>query len=415
LKSNGLDIRPSNVAVLVKLETVQGTDSLPVGSLDAIPVEADSVEYNSPWTTEQSNEATGSLVAGAPLVVGQAATVSFRSRLKGAGVGAVYTASVKPPLHAALQACGWKGKFTAAISAAALTAGTALSGTLATAFAATAQLYAGLPLTITAGPGAGSFPVITDYTAGRVATLADNYDPVLSTASIVGMPANWSYASTSPSDAASRATDQPSGTIYIYEDGTLLKFAGCRGVFTPDGTTAKPGYGTFRFTGIYKGKTDAPIPADLVVAGHSAPVLVQGPAVGASYAVAANRKPLAISTWSLDAGSDLEVPENPNTDYGFDSGQIVDRAPMLSLDPLATLVANRDTITDIGNGVTMPVVIRAGSQQGNRWVLVAPLAQPVEAAPGTRGKLRSEQQRLQCRSPGKDSGGRDMDRILTFY
>lgn len=87
----------------------------------------------------------------------------------------------------------------------------------------------------------------------------------------------------------------------------------------------------------------------------------------------------------------------------------------LKVDPLATLVANRDTITDIGNGATMPAVLRHGGQPGNRWALVHPLAQPVSADPGSRGKLVSEDITLRCLSAGKDAVGRDTDRFLVFY
>lgn len=406
-------IRPANVAVLLKLETTEQVDASPTATADAIPVEADSVSYNSPWTMEASNEATGSLVAGAPLIIGQPSTIGFRSRIKGAGAGLTYTSSIKPPLHQALQACGWRGQFLAAIATALATAGSAISATLASGFPATARALLGLPLSITAGAGAGQTPLVTEYTVGRLATLSDSFTPVLDETSSIALPANWSYASTSPSDASARASDQPSATIYIYEDGVLHKFVGCRGTVNLDGQSARPGYGTFQFTGIYAGKTDAAVPTDLVIAGHSAPVLAQG--TGLSPAVLLNRKPLAISSWSLDAGSQLETPDDPNTPYGFGSGQIVDRAPMLKLDPLATIVANRDTITDIGNGVTMSAVLRLGQQAGNRWSLTVPLGQPVEAAPGTRGKLRSEEITLQARSLGRDSVTRDTDRVLTFY
>lgn len=406
-------IRPANVAVLLKLEATEAVDAAPDLTLDALPVEADSVSYNSPWTQEASNEATGSLVAGAPLIIGQAATVSFRSRIKGAGNGVTYSSTVKPPLHQALQASGWRGQFQAAIAAAAATAGTATSVTLGASFPAIARALIGIPLVISAGAGNGAQPLVTEYTSGKVATLGDTFNPPLDATSQVAVPANWSYAQTSPSDAAARATDQPSATIYIYEDGILLKFVGCRGVATLDGRTARPGFGAFAFTGIYAGKTDAPVPTNLVIANHSAPVLAQGSAK--SPAVLINRKPLAISTWTLDPGSQLETPEDPNTPYGFGTSQIVDRTPTLRVDPLATLVANRDTITDIGNGVTMPAVLRHGSVAGNRWTLVAPLGQPVTADPGTRGKLRSEDMTLQLRSLGRDAVTRDTDRILAFY
>lgn len=406
-------IRPANVAVLLKLETIEAVDAMPDPTVDGVPVEADSVTYNAPWTTEASTEATGSLVTGAPLIVGQAATVSFRSRIKGAGVGATYSSTIKPPLHQALQSCGWRGQFQAAIATALATAGSTTSATLAAAFPAITRALVGMPLIVTAGLGVGATPLVVDYTSARVATFGDEFGTALDVTSSLALPANWTYASTSPSDADARATDQPSATIYIYEDGTLLKFVGCRGIVNLDGTNAHPGYGGLSFTGIYAGKTDAAVPTNLVVANHSAPVLVQG--TSTSRALLVNRKPLAISRWSLDAGSQIENTEDPNTTYGFGSGQIVDRTPQLKIDPYATLVANRDTIADIGNGVTMSAVLRHGSQVGNRWSLTLPLAQPVDAAPGTRGKLRSEEMTLQARSLGRDAVTRDTDRILCFY
>ncbi|UAK24348.1 hypothetical protein [Sphingomonas nostoxanthinifaciens] len=406
-------IRPANVAVLFNLETNEAVDAGPDPTVDGIPVESDSVTYNSPWTTEAANEATGSLVGGAPLIIGQSATFSFKSRVKGAGGGVVYTSTVKPPLHQVLQACGWRGQFTPAIMAALATAGGATSVTLPASFPATARALLGSILLIGAGTGNGAAAAIVEYTAGRVATLAETYNPPLDTTTSASIPANWTYAQTSPSDQTARLTDQPSGTCYIYEDGVLRRFVGCRGTIMLDGKNARPGYATVNMTGIYAGRADTPVPTNLVVAGHSAPVLAQGTAV--SNAMLMNRRPLPISTWSLDPGSQIENVDDPNTTYGFGAGQIVDRTSILKIDPLATLIASRDTITDIGNGVTYPAVLRHGAQPGNRWALIVPVGQPTAADPGTRGKLRSEQISLQCRNNGRDAVTRDTDRILCFY
>jgi hypothetical protein len=405
-------IRGMNVAVTLKLETVEGVDAGPDPTLDAIPVEADSITTSNPWTNEDSNEATGSLVAGAPLIIGQAATFSFKSRVKGAGAGVVYSATVKPPLHQAFQSCGWRGQFTAAIAAALVTAGGAGSVTLPASFPSTTRALLGMMLLIGAGTGAGAAPAVIEYASTRVATLSETFTPPLDATTSVSLPANWTYAGTTPIDGASRLTDQPSATVYIYIDGTLRKFVGCRGVLGLDGKTARPGYATFNMTGIYAGKVDAAMPTTLVIAGHSAPVLVQGS--GKSPAVSMNSKPLTISTWSLDAGTQIEVPDDPNTPYGFGTGQIVDRRAMVKVDPLATLVANRDTVTDIGNGVTMPLAFRHGSQAGNRWTLVVPKAQPVSNDNGMRGKLMSEDVGLQCLTLGRDAFTRDTDRVIVF-
>lgn len=404
-------IRTMNVAVLLKLQAAEGVPAVPDPTVDAIPVEADSTSYNNPWTMEASNEATGSLVAGAPLIIGQAATFSFKSRIKGAGAGIAYSPTVKPPLHAAFQMAGWRGQFTAAVAAALATGGTATTVTLPASFPAAARALLGYQLLIGAGTGAGNAPAVVEY-AGMVATLSESFNPPLDATTSVSLPASWSYAGTTPADAAARLTDNPCATIYFYEDGVLRKFVDCRATLMLDGKSARPGYGTWNCTGIYAGKVDAPIPANIVIAGHSAPVLVQGASL--SPAVSINRRPLAVSTWSLDPGTALEVPDDPNTPQGFAGGQIVDRTPMLKIDPLATLVANRDTVADIGNGVTMPAVFRHGSQSGNRWALVVPLAQPVSSDPGARGKLRSEDVGLQARTLGRDAYARDTDRVIVF-
>lgn len=405
-------IRAMNVAVLLKLETTEGIDAVPDPTIDAIPVESDSITMNNPWTNEAANEATGSLVAGSPLIIGQASTFSFKSRIKGAGAGAVYTSTLKPPLHQAYQACGWRGQFTAAIAAALVTAGGGNSITLPASFPSTARALLGMMLLIGAGTGAGAAPAVIEYASTRVATLSESFSPALDATTSVSLPANWTYASTSPIDGNARISDQPSATCHIYMDGTLRKFVGCRGVLMLDGKTARPGYGTFNMTGIYAGKVDAAMPTNLVIAGHTAPILVQGS--GKSPAASMLGRPLTISTWSLDAGTALEVPDDPNTAFGFGAGQIVDRMAMLKVDPLATLVANRDTISDIGNGATTPAAFRHGSVAGNRWALVVPKAQPVNNDNGTRGKLMSEDITLQCLTLGRDAYTRDTDRVLVF-
>lgn len=405
-------VRQANVAVLFKLETTEGVDANPSPLLDAIPVESDSVTKGQPWTTEDSNEATGSLVSGAPLIIGQTVPLSFKSRIKGAGNGQVYSASVKPPLHPVLQACGWRGQFTSAIATAIATAGGTSQVTLANAFPATADALIGMPLLVTAGVGVGAMPLVSDYSAARVATLVDVFGTPLDTTSSLSLPANWTYAQTTPTSAAARATDMPSGTVYMYVDGVLWKYVAVRGTLSLDGQNARPGYATFNGTGVFAGRVDTPNPTNLVIAGHSAPVLAQGSSI--SPAVLAKYRPLPISTWSLDPGSQLEAVDDPNTAYGFGPGQIVDRKPILKVDPLATTVAARDTITDMGAGTTFPAGFRCGSIAGNRWSLTLPVVQPVDSTDGNRGKLMSEQISLQCRNSGADAFSRDTDRVLCF-
>lgn len=407
-------IRPSNGVLLIGLQSAEGTPATLSPLLDAIPLEDDSVSYNTPWRTEASTEVSGSLVGGAPLVVGQPATFSFRSRLKGAGPGITYTASIKPPLHAPLQACGMRGQFTAAVSATALSAGSTTTATLASPFVATADAYRGMPLILTGGVGAGQMPLITGYTTGRVATLSDLMPGALDATSSGAIPANWTYAGTSPGDLATRATDHPCVTIYWYEDGRLYQIMDARGTVDLGGNSARPGIATFNFTGIYMGNpVDAAVPTNAVIANHSAPLLVQG--TGKPPAMNANRHPLPISQWSINTGGEIESPDDPNTTFGYAGGQISTRTPIIEVDPLMTLVATRDSLAEIAAFVQYPAGFKLGNVAGNRLSVLCPLAQPIESTPGKRGTLRSETLRLQALNPGKDAYGRDGERIICFF
>lgn len=409
-------IRPDNGLLLIALQSAEGTAATLDPALHAVPIEAGSFSYPNPYASEDVSESTGSYVASAPLIVGQPAPISFRSRIKGAN--ATYSASVKPPLHAPLQACGLRGQFTAAITAAALTAGSTTSATLGTGFTGTAQLYRGMPLILSGGIGAGHAPLITDFSAAKVAILSDLFSSALDITTLAAIPANWTYAGASPADAAARITDHPCVTVGWYEDGNLYQWMDVRGTLDMEGDTARPGFGTFNLSGTYLGSSTVAVPTDAVLASHSAPTLVKG--AGLPPAMLANRIPLPISKWALRNGGGIETPEDPNTQFGFGAGQIVDRRPMFEADPLRTLVSTRDAIAEIGAAVSgaatnYPIGLRFGSAAGNRWSLLCPLAQPVSADPTMRGKLRADQIGWQALSPGRDSAGRDGDRILCFF
>ncbi|MEO1221581.1 MAG: hypothetical protein AAFY42_09580 [Pseudomonadota bacterium] len=405
-------LRHRNVAMRFKLESTEGVDANP-GAEDAFPFEVEGYDYNGPFRTENSQEANGSLAASAPLIIGQPAEVSIRVRMKGAGAGTSYSPTVKPPHHALLSACGWRGLFTAAIAAASLSAGTVSAATLDTTFSDTAQSYRGLPLQLAGGPSNGQIAHVIDYTAGREASLSDLFDSALTNAVTAALPANWSYAPTSPADTTERTADQPSGTLYIYEDGVLRRFTGLRGMVDFQGETARPGFMSFRFTGTYSGKSDVSRPSDSVPQ-HSAPTLAMGSG-GVTPSLVVDRKQLAIRNWALRTGQALEVSDDPNTDFGFGAGDLAGRQQMLTLDPNDTLVANRDVISDIENGVQYSAVVRCGVVAGNRWSLLLPRLQPADPTPGQRGIFRTEELSLYAINQGRGPSLRDSDAVLTFY
>lgn len=409
MSENVIDI--TNVAMLLKVETTEGVDATPTAA-DAFPFETDGYSYNSPFASEASNEATGTKVAGAPLIVGQPAEISIRVRLKGAN--AIYTSTVKPPHHALLTIAGWRGLFTAAVAAAALTAGTTNSATLGASFSSTARAYLGMPL-IMSGLAAGAHPLVIEYTAGRLATLTDEFATPLTIGSSAEIAANWTYAGTSPQDAAARLTDEPTGTLYIYEDGNLLKFVACRASLDSlSADTAKPGFATFKLMGIFAGETSAAIPSGIALPAHSAPTLVQG-LTGVSPAFSVNRKPLMISNFSLADAAELSSMEDPNTNFGFGSGLIGGRVPMLSCDPAKTHVAVRSTLSDMQNKAQFCGAVRFLGAAGNRIAITLPLMQTAKSDPALRGKKRAEQNDYRLMTNGRDAQGRTTEKILCFY
>ncbi len=405
-------IRHGNVAMRFKIETTEGVDAVP-DATDAFPFEVDSVEYNSPYRAEASQEANGSLAASAALIIGQAAEVSFRVRIKGAGAGTVYSASIRPPHHALLQACGWRGFFSSSVAATAITAGTVNSATLAAPFAGTAQLYRGMPLQLAAGNSGGRLVHVSDFTVGRLATLTDAFGAALNTSVTAALPVNWTYAPTSPADVTARTADHPSATLHIFEDGVRRTFVGMRGMVDFAGESARPGFMTFRFMGTYVGKTDVARPADTVPQ-HSAPTLAMGTG-GINSSVLVNRLPLAIRNWAFNIAQSLEVIDDPNTPFGFGPADIARRDPVLTLDPADTLVAVRNVIADIEAGTRYPAILRCGTVAGNRWSLTAPLVAPVESKPGRRGIYRTEELTLDALNSGLDAQTRDSDAVLCFY
>ena len=409
-------IRLRNVIALSKAETIEGTDAVPTAGIDAFPFEIDSLSIGSPYTVEESNEATGTDIAGAPLIVGNSTKFAIRMRLKGAGAGAVYSAGIKPPSHALLQSCGLRGVFTAAVAATALAAGTVSSATLAAPYAATSNLYRGQRLVLAGGAPAGAHPLIADYTAGRVATLVDLFGAALTAGTTAEIKPNWTYAPTSPATQAERTADQPSNTTYCHVDGILYKLFGMRGTAKVVADTAKALYLEISGDCIWGGQSDVAQPTNAVVASHVGPVLNMGVAISPAFSV--NRKLLPISQFSYDFARQVESFEDPNTPQGFGAAQIMGRAGMLECDPLKTTLAVRNHLADLeaalGGAASMVGAVRAGTVSGNRVALTFPNLFPSKVEMAARKGAASENLGYRALSSGRDAAGRDGDAIIVF-
>lgn len=126
--------------------------------------------------TVENPEFNGTIHSPGPEIIGEKVKLTIRHLMRGPGGAAPPAAGTWVPGRL-IASCG----FTEVVNAAAIpaapeaiSAGTTSSATLGAGFAATAQLYKGVPAQLSAlGALPGGMTMIKDYTAGKVATFAE--------------------------------------------------------------------------------------------------------------------------------------------------------------------------------------------------------------------------------------------------
>lgn len=377
-------IRPRNSAVLAKIETTEGVDAAPVPGSDAVLVENPQVRFET--STEQTNEATGTLDPTAPIPSGTKVRVTFDVLLKGSG-----SVGVAPEFGKLLKACSMAEVITSAavpVAPEAAAAGSTSSVTLGAGASATAQIYRGMPVQITGtpAPANGIYPV-ADYSASKVATLA-----ALAGAAIAGTSSYQLLPNVLYKPASS---DPPSLTFYVYKDKKLTKVFGARGTATLKLTSGKAGRITFEFTGMYGGQSDDAVPAGLVYDSTR-------PAIWKAGRALIQRKIAAMATLSVQLGNTLTQPANPNSAEGFDPAVITARNITGTCDPLEELVATRDSVSLMRTGTPQVVLADYGTVAGNRTALTIPAAQVTQKDDSDREGLATEGLTFAC--TGQDAG-----------
>ncbi|KAA0572214.1 hypothetical protein FZ983_32100 [Azospirillum sp. B21] len=376
-------LRSRNAALLAKIETTEGVDASPVAGTDAVLVENPQISFNP--NTVQTNEVTGSLDGRGPITGGMTVQLTFDVLLKGSGV-----AGTAPEWGKLLKACGWAETITSTavpVAVEAATAGTTTSLTLGAGASGTAQAYRGMPLLLTGNPAAGATSFVADYSAGKVATLADQFGTALSTGTSYQVPVNVLYKPASVSI--------PSLTFYLYQDGVLYKVAGCRGNATLRLTSGNVGRISFTFTGMFVSKTDAAVPGGLVYDATRPPVWKGGKAL-------VNRVVSAMASLSVEFGNQMTNPDNPNAAEGFDPSIITARNMTGSCDPLETLIATRDSMAALRAGTQQIIHASYGQAAGNRVGLTIPAAFYTNLQPGDRNGLLTNTHQFAC--TGQDAG-----------
>ena len=377
-------IRARQAAVAVKVETTKGTDVI-AGS----PVAADFVASDCQVSFDQSTfpdpQYNGSLDAAPPAVGGLRPRFTLRMALRGSG-----TAGTAPEWGKLLRCCTMVETTTAAAVGAptAAAAGTASTITAATPFAATANLYRGMPLLITGTTQDGiSQTGITDYTVGRVATILHTASGAFTTAATLQIPINVMYGPTSDE------TVYKTATVYLYMDGLLWTFLGCTGTWGIEMNTGGIAYLVFSMTGQFGAKSATAFPAAATGIVRQTPPRFVGGVMRLNGAIA------RVRNFTLNAGIGTVLPDNPEASEGYDAAIPVERAMGGGIDPLMDTTNSVTLFTNFRTGVNMRLGAVFGTTAGNRFSLVVPSARVTQNNPTAREGLGVNAMTYACDGP----------------
>ena len=265
------------------------------------------------------------------------------------------------------------------VAAVAATAGAGTQFTAQAPWAATDQLYTHLPVWLSGDPAVAALAGIVDYSAARIAKLADTFSPVLSVATKASIPANVLYT---PHSGVI-----PSNSCEFYMDGTRYQFAGVRGDLSATFNAGGASWLDVSLRGMFVAKGDVAMPTPTYDASR--------PGTFRKSAVTVNSLPVGLSSLTINLGNQLAFPPNPNAAEGFDAPQILRRRTGGQMDPLAGLEATTGRMTAFRAGAEVPIHARvlggAGAVAGNRVGIMVPKAFYESLQPGDNQGMATEQ------------------------
>ncbi|SBS29103.1 hypothetical protein MSP8886_01439 [Marinomonas spartinae] len=167
-------------------------------------------------------------------------------------------------------------------------------------------------------------------------------------------------------------TGQKSCTIYVWEDGDVIKLTGCMGKVTFDLSTGSIGKASFTFTGHQSGNISA---IDVPAASYSS--IVPVPLIGVAFSLGGA---LDVSKLTVDMGITVATPDSMSSTDGYGDIYISDRNVTGSIDPLAKTADQKDYLIDWKNGAESVLTTGGiGDQAGNIYTISMPKVYNVSA------------------------------------
>jgi len=378
-------VRMRNAAIAVKTESNDGIDAIS-GTPSASDWLAGDVEVTFEQSTTPNPELTGSLDRAPAIVGGVRPRLRIRTPLRGSGA-----AGTAPEWGKLLKACAMAETVTSSAVGVptAAAAGTTTTLTLATPFAATAQLYRGMPILI--GGDLTDTTGILDYTAGRVATLGSTLSAGGTTSTTAQVPVNVRYSPTSDETVWTTAT------VYFFADGMRWRFTGCVGTWSLELSTGGLGFLVFEMRGNLVSAPDATaLPAGALGTSRATPPRFVAGRMQLNKVAAQTR------SLSVQAGVSIILPDDPEAAQGTGPALPSERATSGSLDPLmnTTLSPTRFAAFQAGTNVSLMAII--GSTAGNRFLLCMPSVRKTQMNPTARDGLGVDA--ISFEADGADAG-----------
>lgn len=383
--------------ILAKLETVFDTDAAPTAALDAFLVMEPSFEPDITFL-ERAN-VRPSLSKDAPIAGRKLGKLSFKHEVRNNGN---LNASVEPKLGRLLRACGLQmtqanlaaETLDSVVGTTGNSGGDTTTWTVTTAYAQPSRRRitvvatsggATARLSVTA-PAEGDLPAIDTGTADIIA--ADNvefdvYD--VEGNFVVGLTPNFSGTVVTGDQwifelrptgyyYAPRSSQFESLTLYLYlPDDTgqslLHRITGARGTVSVEATGGQFATFSFTFTGSYQSVQDVAYPADPVyetqkphqVELANLKVVKDGDEVST----------LCAAMFTIDLGNTVQPRDCLNSANAYAGALIVDRKPVMGMDPETVLEATHPFWANMEQAVGVEFSARVGVNKGNTVLFYA--------------------------------------------
>ncbi|SMO61958.1 hypothetical protein SAMN06269117_11460 [Balnearium lithotrophicum] len=172
------------------------------------------------------------------------------------------------------------------------------------------------------------------------------------------------YTDTYKYTPISSLDSQKSLTIYLYKDGELYKFVGCKGDISLDAEVREFSEVTFSFVGKLLERVEAPVPD--VTYEVTKPVVFKDAMCKIDDTFAPR-----FSKVSIGLNNTITAVDDANSSDGIWKVFITDRKPSGSFDPLATLPSEYDFLTKFENGDVATLNFTLGQEEGNKVVVTS--------------------------------------------